>query len=259
MESLPHQLERTLVIQASPDTVFRYFTDSDRWAAWWGAGSSIESRPGGAVVIRYPNGVRVLGEVLEIHEPERIVFTYGYESGKPIPPGASRVTVRLDPDARGTRLQLKHEFAEAAVRDQHVAGWRFQLSLFANLVADHVNANAGDLVDAWYEAWTMADDSARAQALSRIVAPNASFRDRYACIQGLPELSDHIAASLRFMPGFHLERNGAIRHCQHTVLSNWIARGPDGQPRMSGSSVFLLGADGRIESVTGLMNPPEAA
>jgi uncharacterized protein YndB with AHSA1/START domain len=259
MESLPHQLERTLVIQASPETVFGYFTDSARWAAWWGPESSIEARPGGAVVIRYPNGVRVLGEVLEVLEPERIVFTYGYESGKPIPPGSSRVTVQLDRDARGTRLQLKHEFAEGAVRDQHVAGWRFQLSLFANLVADHVNTNAADLVDAWYKAWTMSDDNARAEALERTVASNVSFRDRYACIHGLPELNEHIAASLRFMPGFGLERKGTIRHCQNTVLSDWIARGPDGQVRMSGSSVFLLGADGRIESATGLMNPPEAA
>jgi len=259
MESLPHQLERMLVIQASPETVFRYFTDSARWAAWWGAGSSIEARTGGAVVIRYPNGVRVLGEVLEIHEPVRIVFTYGYESGKPIPPGASRVTILLDPDARGTRLQLKHEFAESAVRDQHVAGWRFQLSLFANLVADHINANAGDLVDAWFEAWTIADDSTRAEALNRIATPNASFRDRYACIHGLHELSDHIAASLRFMPGVRLERKGSVRHCQHTVLSDWIVNGPDGQPRMSGTNVFILGSDGRIETVTGLWNPPEAA
>ena len=259
MQPLPHQLERTLVIQASPETVFRYFTDSARWAAWWGAGSTIEARPGGAVTIRYPNGVRVLGEVLEVHKPERIVFTYGYESGNPIPPGSSRVTIELDPEARGTRLQLKHEFAEVTVRDQHVAGWRFQLSLFANLVADDVNANAVGLVDAWFEAWTIADDSARTQALERIAAPHTAFRDRYACINGLPELSDHIAATLRFMPGVRLERKGAVRHCQYTVLSDWIACGPDGQPRMAGTNVFILGADGRIETVTGLWNPQEAA
>jgi len=197
MELLTHVLERTIVIQASRETVFRYFTDSDRWAAWWGAGSTIEARPGGSVVIRYPNGVRVLGEVLEVSEPERIVFTYGYESGKPIPPGSSRVTILLERGVRGTRLQLLHEFAQAEVRDQHVAGWRFQLSLFANLLANEVNANAEELVDAWFAAWVIADDAARAQALERIAAADVNFRDRYACISGLQELNEHIAASLR--------------------------------------------------------------
>ena len=34
-------------IEADRETVFRYFTDSGRWAAWWGAGSTIDPRPGG--------------------------------------------------------------------------------------------------------------------------------------------------------------------------------------------------------------------
>jgi len=55
--------------------VFGYFTDSAHWAAWWGAGSTIDARAGGRVLIRYPNGVQVSGEVIEVAEPERIVFT----------------------------------------------------------------------------------------------------------------------------------------------------------------------------------------
>ncbi len=79
--NLPHSLERTITIEASPDTVFRFFTDSARWAAWWGAGSSIDARPGGMVKIRYPGNVEVSGEVLEIANGKRIVFTYGDEAG----------------------------------------------------------------------------------------------------------------------------------------------------------------------------------
>jgi len=39
-------LEVTVHIEAQPETVFSYFTDSVRWAAWWGAGSTIDARPG---------------------------------------------------------------------------------------------------------------------------------------------------------------------------------------------------------------------
>jgi uncharacterized protein YndB with AHSA1/START domain len=254
MPELTHLLERTLVIEATRTIVFRYFTDTARWAAWWGAGSVIDPRPGGRVLIRYPNGVQVLGEVLEIAEPERIVFTYGYESGKPIPPGSSRVTIRLEAVESGTRLHLTHAFAEAEVRDQHRQGWRFQLSLFANLVANEVNAGATELADAWFAAWSMGDGAERVRSLEAIAAPEIRFRDRYARIDGLVELNDHIAASLRFMPGMRLERKGAVRHCQHTLLADWVVREPDGGERMSGVNVFLLDARGRFASVTGFWN-----
>src|SRR5262245_44720950 len=103
MPPLPHRLDRTVVIEAPPDIVFRFFTDAGRWAAWWGAGSTIDAQPGGRLLIRYPDGTEVIGEVLEVANPERIVFTYGYASGQMIPPGGSLVTIRLAPDPRGTR------------------------------------------------------------------------------------------------------------------------------------------------------------
>ena len=41
--NLPHRLDRTLLIQARRETVFRSFTDPVRWALWWGDGSTIDS------------------------------------------------------------------------------------------------------------------------------------------------------------------------------------------------------------------------
>ena len=87
MPDLPHNLERTVVIRATPETVFRFFTDDIRWAAWWGAGLTIDPTPGGKVYIRHANGIETVGEVLEVSPGELIVFTYGYTIGKPIPPG----------------------------------------------------------------------------------------------------------------------------------------------------------------------------
>ena len=86
------RLDRTIVIHARPATVFEFFTNSQDWAGWWGAGSVIDARPGGQLLIRHPNGVEVSGEVLELRAPEHIVFTYGYASGNSIPPGGSQVT-----------------------------------------------------------------------------------------------------------------------------------------------------------------------
>jgi uncharacterized protein YndB with AHSA1/START domain len=249
--ALAHRLDRTILIVAPPDLVFRYFTDSARWAAWWGTGSTIDPRPGGRVYVRHPEGTEAAGEVIEIAPPTRIVFTYGFVSGAPVPVGGSRVTIRLEPAGRGTRLHLAHEFADAAARDEHVQGWRYQLSVFANVVANEAHAGVAARADAWFGLWTETDEAARAQTLAKIAATGVLVHDRFSCLEGAAELTKHIGAAQRFMPGLRIARTGEPRHCQGTVLVDWIASGADGEPRGRGTSVFTLGADGRIEAVTG--------
>src|SRR5438093_12291856 len=51
-----------------------------------------------------------------------------------------------------------------------VQGWRYQLSLFANLVANEVHAGAADVVDAWFAAWSEPDAEAREAVLARVVS-----------------------------------------------------------------------------------------
>lgn len=251
MTPLDHRLDRTLVIGAPPAAVFRYFTDPERWAAWWGKGSTIEARPGGRVFVRYPEGTEAVGEVVEIEAPSRIVFTYGYAAGTPVPPGGSRVTIRLEPVAGGTRLHLVHEFGEAAVRDEHVQGWRYQLSLFANVVANEHHGDAGAKADAWFAMWSDTDEGRRTAALAALAAPGVRMRDRFSAVEGIDELTRHIGAAQRFMPGLRLQRQGDARHCQGVLLADWVAAGPDGQPRGRGTNVFVLTSDGKVESVTG--------
>lgn len=251
LPSLPHALDRTVRIRAPREGVFRYFTDSRRFAAWWGAGSSIDPRPGGAVRIRYPNGVEASGEVLEIEPPARIVFSYGYASGQPIPPNASRVTIDLFEEGDGTRLELRHEFAEAAVRDQHVQGWRYQLAVFANVVADETHAAAAERIDAWLSVWSEPDGSTRRRVLEAIATSGVTFRDRFSCVGGLDDLDAHLKAVAQFFPGVRLERSGEVRHCQGEALADWAARAGDGAERGRGTNLYRFAPDGRIAAVTG--------
>jgi hypothetical protein len=76
MTELTETLDRRITICARRETVFAYFTDSERFAKWWGEGSHIDPRPGGAVFIHYPNGITAKGEVVLIEPPRRIEFTY---------------------------------------------------------------------------------------------------------------------------------------------------------------------------------------
>ena len=252
LPALTHHLDRVVVIEAPRDVVFRYFTDEARWAQWWGAGSTIDARPGGRMYIRYPEGTEVVGEVLEVDAPERISFTYGYASGKMIAPGGSRVTIRLEADARGTRLHFLHEFAEAPVRDHHVQGWRYQLSVFSNVVANETHADAASLVDEWFGAWAEPDAARRRARLSAIAVAGVGFRDRFSLIDSIDELTEQIGASQRFMPGLRMERRGDVAQCQGTAIADWIVLSEEGQQRGRGTNVYRLGPHGKIESVVGL-------
>jgi uncharacterized protein YndB with AHSA1/START domain len=254
MTVLDHVVDRTIVIRARPAAVFRHFTDTARWAAWWGAGSSIDPRPGGAVRIRYPDGTEALGEVVDITVPTRIVFTYGYATGAPIPAGGSRVTIRLEPHPDGTRVVLMHAFADASQREAHVQGWRYQLSLFSNVVLEEVNAGAASAVDSWFAAWAVLDANARHATLAGIAAPDVEFRDRYSAVSGVADLVAHIGGVQRFMPGLRLRRDGDVRHCQGMLLAHWTAEASDGTPRGAGTNVFVFDADARMTTVVGFWN-----
>jgi uncharacterized protein YndB with AHSA1/START domain len=252
MSRLEHVVERTITIAARRDTVFGFFADSARFAAWWGEGSTIAPQPGGKVHIRYPNGVVAGGEVVEFQPVERIVFTFGYASGDPVSLGSSRVTIRLEESPRGTLVRLRHELPSASAAEVHVQGWRYQLSVFAHVVALQAHAGVGAVADRFFALWAETDAAKRRAALKALSVPDLSFRDPYSCLDGLDDLDAHIAAAQRFMPGVVLQRQGEPRQCQGTALVDWVAKGADGSVRTHGTNVFEMAPDGRIARVTGL-------
>jgi uncharacterized protein YndB with AHSA1/START domain len=247
----PHELERTVVIHARPAEVFAFFTDSSRWARWWGAGSTIDPVSGGAVLIRYPNGVEVVGDVVDIAPPRRLVFTFGFASGAPIAPGGSRVTITLTSHREGTVLHLSHAFADGHARDLHVQGWRYQLSVFANVVADAVNADLETMIDNWFAAWSEDDESASARRLAGVADTDVTFRNAFSALSGIADLVPHIAATRRFTPSRSIRREGGVRHCQGTLLVDWCTLDAASTPVGSGTSVFTLNLDRKIQSVVG--------
>jgi uncharacterized protein YndB with AHSA1/START domain len=250
-------IERTLVIHARRSTVFRYFTDSERFAAWWGKGSTIDPKPGGAVNIVYPGGVTAGGTIVEIADGERIVFTYSYDDPKkPIARGASRVSIAFSDHPTGTLLSFSHEVSDAATRDEHVAGWRFQLSLFANVAAREEFSGVDAVVDRYFAAWAEADAKAREGLLGEAVTENVSFHDAFACVAGRAELAQHVEASRRHMGNLTLKREGAVRQCQGTALVDWIAEAADGGVKGRGTNVLRLSPDGKIAGIVGFWASP---
>jgi len=247
----PNQVLRSTLINARRETVFRYFTDSERFAAWWGAGSRIDPRPGGALLICYPGGVTASGQVQEIVPGERVVFTYGYDDvSKGIAPGGSTVKVTFADVPGGTRVTLEHLVGSPELARAHAPGWRFQLALFAKVASAEQHAGAEAIVDRWFAAWAETDATRRRALLDACATADVVFRDDFAALEGLEDLDSHIAATHVHMPGMRLARNGPLAKSQGAALVRWQALRPDGVAA-GGTNFVDFAPDGRIARVAG--------
>jgi uncharacterized protein YndB with AHSA1/START domain len=119
-------LLKEIYINASPDLVFSFLREHDKFLRWMGRTLDIDPRPGGIFRLD-PNGKDIIcGEFLEVDPPRRIVFTWGFESGDmDVPPGSTVVEIELTPKGEGTILRLTHRDLprDGGVRPRHQSGW----------------------------------------------------------------------------------------------------------------------------------------
>jgi uncharacterized protein YndB with AHSA1/START domain len=111
-------------VSASPETIFRFFTDPDRWMRWQGVDAVIEARPGGVFRVNVTGDGYASGEFTEVVPDRRVVFTWGWERpDSPVSPGTSIVEIELIPDGRETIVRLTHKGLPGEARDIHRQGW----------------------------------------------------------------------------------------------------------------------------------------
>jgi uncharacterized protein YndB with AHSA1/START domain len=120
-------LERTLSIDAAPETVWEFFVDPERMKRWMGVDVTAEPRPGGIYRCEVLPGHIAAGEYVELDPPRRLVFTWGWEktdSPTAIKPGSSTIEVELAPEGDGTRLRFVHrDLPSSAAVESHSHGW----------------------------------------------------------------------------------------------------------------------------------------
>lgn len=119
-------VEREIVIAARPETVWEFFVDEAKVTRWMGTSASLDPRPGGLYQVEVLSGNTARGEFVELDPPNRLVFTWGWESGKAarVAPGSSTIEVELTPIGEGTRLRLTHrDLPGAEAAEAHGHGW----------------------------------------------------------------------------------------------------------------------------------------
>src|SRR5437763_8132349 len=117
-------VERTIAIDASPETVWQFLVDPEKTTTWWGLTASFDARPGGKYRIEVIPGHTASGEFVELDAPRRLVYTWGWEAGEggpsPVPSGSSTIAIELVPEGSGTGLTFIHrDLASTGTGDAH--------------------------------------------------------------------------------------------------------------------------------------------
>jgi uncharacterized protein YndB with AHSA1/START domain len=124
IEDLPGAIEITQRIDAPPEIVFSYLTDSARFIQWMGIGAALDARPGGRYRIDVDGEHIASGQYQEIDPPRRLVMSWGWEGHPTVPPGSTTVEITLTSEKGATLLRLRHlGLPGEAERQQHRAGW----------------------------------------------------------------------------------------------------------------------------------------
>jgi len=116
-----------------PATAWRFLTDPEHTARWWGGYVTLDARIGGAFVERWRDGDREVvtsGEVLRCEPPHRLELSWADDDWN----ATTHVTFTLDTAHDGSRLTLVHDGWECLPADDHLtlldaheAGWRHHL------------------------------------------------------------------------------------------------------------------------------------
>jgi uncharacterized protein YndB with AHSA1/START domain len=126
-------LELELRVAASPETVFAFFTDPERYIQWQGVSADLDPRPGGIYRVVMTEASVVIGEFVEVEPPRRLVFTWGFEGSEEVAPGSSTVEVTLEPDGDHTIVRLRHSgLPTDEWRGVHREGWETYLGQLAS-------------------------------------------------------------------------------------------------------------------------------
>jgi uncharacterized protein YndB with AHSA1/START domain len=118
-------------VAAPPEKVFAYFTDAGKWTTWQGTDAEIELVAGGVWRVNVTGDGFASGRVIEVVENERVVFTWGWEQGPPVPPGSTTVTIDLVPDGDGTLIRLTHSGLPPDAIEIHRHGWEHYVGRLA--------------------------------------------------------------------------------------------------------------------------------
>jgi uncharacterized protein (TIGR03086 family) len=246
--------EKSVLVPLDPDATFALLTEPERLRRWQAVTARVELRAGGEYRWTIVPGHTAAGTITEIEPGRRLVFTFGWEAGEDLPPGASTVTITLEPAEGGTSVRLVHSGLTPEQAVGHLEGWSHYLD---RLVAAARQGDAGS--DEWAasepaDPLTAAEASlAACQLVLRGLGPNDGSA-RTPCEKfTVDDLVEHLVTSLALLakaagaPELGVGVGSAearVADVAQVTLETWRKRGLEGTVHLGESEMpATLAAD----------------
>jgi SnoaL-like domain len=115
--------------------------------------------------------------------------------------------------------------------------------------------DASSVVERYIASWNERDAERRRALVTGTFGDDAEYIDPLMSGRGIEEIDALIAAAQQQFPGHTSALAAGPDETNDRVRFSWLLAPPDGDPVAGGTDFALLGADGRIQSVTGFLDP----
>jgi uncharacterized protein (TIGR03086 family) len=234
--------EKSVLVPLNADATFALITEPDRLRRWQVITARVDLRAGGDFRWTIIPGNSAAGTFTEVEPGRRVVFTWGWEGSAELPPGASTVTITLEPADGGTLVHLVHEGLTAEQADSHAAGWNHYLGRLVTAAADG---------DAGADEWGVVPEPGPVTAAEATLAvcqrvlggvAAADYHRPTVCTEfDVTGVAEHLIGSVTFLgaaagPGVGtaaVPADGAtlearVAAAAQAMLEAWTVRGVDG-------------------------------
>jgi uncharacterized protein YndB with AHSA1/START domain len=234
--------DKSVLVPVDIDTAFQLITQPERLRRWKTVAARVDLRVGGGYRWTIVPGHSAAGSFTEVEPGKRVVFTWGWEGSPDLPPGASTVTVTLEPAEGGTTVRLVHDGLNDAQEASHAEGWNHYLD---RLVTEATTGNVGP--DPWDATPEDLDELSSAEATlagmqSVLRGVTGADLDKHTpCTEfTVSRLADHVVGGLTGLgamaggsvqetpPSAAATVESRIADVGQQVLESWRARGLEG-------------------------------
>jgi uncharacterized protein YndB with AHSA1/START domain len=126
------ELEREILIDATPDIIWPFLTEPDKLVQWHGTVAELDPRPGGVYRVLVMGRFQTAGEYVEVVPRHKVVFTFGWkQEGNPVQPSSTTIEISLHPEGDKTCVHLVHRGLPDDVVSDHSQGWDHYLGRLA--------------------------------------------------------------------------------------------------------------------------------
>ncbi len=195
--------EKSVLVPLGADETFALITEPDRLRRWQTIAARVDLRAGGGYRWTIVPGHSASGTFTEVEPGKRVVFTWGWDGQADLPPGASTVTITLEPSGDGTIVRLVHDGLTDKQAASHGQGWTHYLD---RLVEAGASGDAG--ADEWTAAPPELNAIKSAEATLAICQlalrgiPAASYQNATACTEfNVSQVAEHLIGSITFLGG----------------------------------------------------------